>query len=443
MNTLLRTVRNIVLVSVLFITTLHSQPVRFAIIGDYGLAGQPELDVANLVKSWNAEFVITLGDNNYELGSATTVDQNIGQYYHEFISPYTGSYGLGDTVNRFFPCLGNHDWNTAGATPYLNYFTLPDNERYYDFVRGTVHFFVVDSDTNEPDGTLSNSLQAQWLHDKLDSSTAQWKLIYFHHPPYSSGTRHGSTVRMQWPFQSWGATAVLSGHEHNYERIVQNNFPYFVNGLGGRSLYTTFGTPVAGSQIRYASNYGAMLCEANEDSIIFKFVTRTGVTIDSYSMYRPGFSTTQVSLNQGWNMISLPLHVADSALTTLFPGAGSHAFLYNGLSYDTHDTLESGKGYWIKSSSVQSIQLFGESIHRDTITVAPDWNLIGTISDPIRVSDIVQEPTGIIVSPFFGYVGNYQPSDTLYPGKAYWVKVSQAGALILNKSSSASPGLVK
>src|ERR1041385_3886659 len=106
------------------------QSIRFAVIGDYGFAGQPELDVSNLVKSWNPDFVITTGDNNYENGAASTIDQNIGQYYHEFISPYTGAYGSGDTVNRFFPSLGNHDWVTTGATPYLNYFTLPGNERY-------------------------------------------------------------------------------------------------------------------------------------------------------------------------------------------------------------------------------------------------------------------------------------------------------------------------
>src|SRR5262245_221000 len=103
---------------VFFISALPvfaQSPIRFAVIGDYGYAGQPELDVANLVKSWNPDLVITLGDNNYELGAASTIDQNIGQYYHQFISPYTGGYGLGDSVNRFFPCLGNHDWYTAGA----------------------------------------------------------------------------------------------------------------------------------------------------------------------------------------------------------------------------------------------------------------------------------------------------------------------------------------
>ena len=50
---------------------------------------------------------------------------------------------------------------------YLNYFTLPNNERYYDFVQGPVHFFALNSDTNEPDGTSSSSTQGLWLQNGL------------------------------------------------------------------------------------------------------------------------------------------------------------------------------------------------------------------------------------------------------------------------------------
>ncbi len=257
--------------------------IRFAVIGDFGLAGSNENNVANLVKSWNPEFVITTGDNNYESGSSTTIDANIGQYYRSFISPYTGSYGAGDTVNRFFPCLGNHDWVASGASPYLNYFQLPSNERYYDFVKGPVHFFSIDSDTHEPDGYRDTSKQARWLHGKLDSSSSPWKVVYFHHPPYCSGSSHGSNTAMRWDFKGWGASIVLSGHEHVYERLEENGFPYIVNGLGGKSLYS-FGTAIQGSLVRYRNNYGAQLVEATEDSITFTFITVANTVVDSYTL---------------------------------------------------------------------------------------------------------------------------------------------------------------
>lgn len=254
--------------------------VRFAVIGDFGLAGQPEADVANLVKSWNPDFITTVGDNNYPSGGASTIDQNIGQYYHAFIYPYTGSYGAGATENRFFPVLGNHDWSAPNAQPYLDYFTLPNNERYYDFVQGPVHFFMLDSDANEPDGITSASTQATWLQNRLAASTSKWKLVYLHHAPYSSAS-HGSQTTLQWLYQAWGATAVLAGHDHSYERILQNGIPYFVNGLGGMSPYP-FGLPISGSQVRYNADYGAMRVSASDEYIAFEFVNRAGVLIDKY-----------------------------------------------------------------------------------------------------------------------------------------------------------------
>ncbi|HYN89536.1 MAG TPA: metallophosphoesterase [Ardenticatenaceae bacterium] len=261
---------------------LNGETARFAVIGDYGDAGPPEQAVADLVKSWNPDFIITTGDNNYRYGAAATIDANIGQYYHEFISPYKGSYGPGAAVNRFFPSLGNHDWYTAGAAPYLEYFTLPGNERYYDFTWGPLHVFALDSDPNEPDGVTSTSTQALWLRDGLAASTSCWDLVYFHHPPFSSG-KHGSIGWMQWPFPEWGADAVLAGHDHVYERIDREGFPYFVDGLGGRHRYEFQTTPVTGSQVRYNDNWGAMLVVATRTEIVYTFVAINGSVVDTYT----------------------------------------------------------------------------------------------------------------------------------------------------------------
>ena len=267
---------------------LRSQSsLHFAVIGDYGFAGQPEADVAKLVKSWKPDFIITTGDNNYVDGTDSSIDLNIGQYFHEFISPYTGSFGHADTVNRFFPSLGNHDWRTSGAAPYLKYFTLPGNERYYDIVRGPVHLFAIDSDEHEVDGMTDSSAQAMWLKKKLSESTATWKIIYFHHPPYSSG-RHGNSPKLQWPFKKWGATAVIAGHDHTYERLRVKGLPFFVNGLGGRSIYN-MRTPLTGSRVRYNKDYGAMSVTADSSRIEFRFVTRKDSLVDVYTIH----STTE------------------------------------------------------------------------------------------------------------------------------------------------------
>lgn len=256
--------------------------VVFAVIGDYGLAGQAAADVAQLVKRWQPDFIITTGDNNYPNGAAVTIDENIGQYYHEFIHPYRGEYGQGATTNRFFPAMGNHDWYTLGARPYLDYFTLPGNERYYDFTWGPLHLFAVNSAWQEPDGFRSTSVQADWLRQGLAASTSPWKLVYMHVPPFSSGY-HGSAAWMQWPFAEWGATAVMAGHDHHYERLLIDGVPYFVNGLGGGARYS-LGAIVPGSQVQYQADHGAMRVEASDSEIRFEFITRHGEVIDSYTI---------------------------------------------------------------------------------------------------------------------------------------------------------------
>ncbi|MEJ2193594.1 MAG: lectin-like protein [Ignavibacteriaceae bacterium] len=276
-----------VILLILFISPVFSQSqIHFAVIGDFGKAGSDELAVSELVKSWNPDFIVTVGDNNYESGSASTIDENIGQYYHEFIFPYVGTYGKGANKNKFFPSPGNHDWRADSLTPYRDYFELPNNERYYDFIVGNVHFFMLDSDGDEPDGNSSSSIQANWFYNKISTSSSTWKIVCLHHPPYSSG-RHGSNSNMQqWDFPQTGATTVIAGHDHTYERIEKDGFTYFVNGLGGKSLYN-WGSIVSGSQMRYNDNYGAMLVDAYTDSIVFKFIDINNDTIDSYSIINP------------------------------------------------------------------------------------------------------------------------------------------------------------
>ncbi|MBI5825033.1 MAG: metallophosphoesterase [Chloroflexi bacterium] len=272
----------------------QSDKITFAVIGDYGLAGQNEADVANLVKSWNPDFIVTAGDNNYQDGAAWSIDDNIGQYYHDYIFPYTGKYGNGSATRRFFPALGNHDWGANGAKPYFNYFGYYKQQTFYDFVQGPVHFFVLDSDKNEPEGVASTSAQAKWLKKSLAASTSTFNIIILHHPPYSSG-RHGSNVYMQWPFKDWGADAVIAGHDHTYERLLVNGIPFFVNGIGGAELYK-FENTLPESQVRFNLDFGAMRVEATSASMKFQTITRAGVLVDEYTIGQSNPSITAISL---------------------------------------------------------------------------------------------------------------------------------------------------
>ncbi len=261
---------------------------HYAVIGDFGDAGQAEADVSRMVHSWDVDLIVTTGDNNYPDGEASTIDENIGQYYSDFIYPYKGEYGSGATENRFFPVLGNHDWRVVSLQPHYDYFTLPGNERYYDFEWGSVHFFVIDSDNHEPDGITRDSLQAVWFQKTIRASNSPWKLVLMHHPPYSSSSKYDDNAAMQWPFADWGADAVFAGHAHLYERLYHDGIPFFVNGLGGRwrtiPQIHRFGDTDERSQVRYNQDYGAQLVSANETCINFSFFSRSGELIDSYTL---------------------------------------------------------------------------------------------------------------------------------------------------------------
>ena len=361
--------KNLILLSVyLMISFQVSSQTKFAVIGDYGKASTNELNVSNLVKGWNPDLVITVGDNNYEYGEASTIDTNIGLYYSDFIYPYYGIYGTGDTVNRFFPSMGNHDWYTTGAAPYLSYFTLPGNERYYDFVRGNVHFFAIDSDPNEPDGRDSSSVQAQWLKAGLAASSSRYNVVYFHHPPYSSSSYHGSEVIMQWPFREWGATIVLAGHDHTYERLYKDGFTYVVNGLGGKNIYA-FGTPLPESVVRYNNNYGAMQVNSFHDSIVFKFITVTPTVRDYFKLLPlkknldltlriEGFSDTLTNTMTGDTVKVLlrnaaaPYDVVDSASTKIdTEGKGTFEF----------SNAENATGYYLVLKHRNSLETWSSA----------------------------------------------------------------------------------
>lgn len=275
--------RAFLILLLVFNLSFFLQAQRFAVIGDYGLDGPDEATVSKMVRDWNPELIITVGDNNYPYGESSTIDVNIGKHYHDFISPYKGSFGVGAAENLFFPTLGNHDDITDSGQPYLDYFDLPGNERYYDFVKGDIHFFALNSNESEPDGIDSKSIQAKWLKEKLLSSTSLWKVVYFHHPPYSTGD-HGNTEAMQWPFEKWGASIVLSGHDHVYERVEVKGLTYVINGVGGNVTYdfTEDSKKNYDIQSKYNTGFGAMLSTANEDSLTFEFHSTKDGLVDQF-----------------------------------------------------------------------------------------------------------------------------------------------------------------
>lgn len=140
-----------------------------------------------------------------------------------------------------------------------------------------------------------------------------------------------------------------------------------------------------------------------------------------------------VTYNEGWNIVSIPVEASDMDVSAVFPTAVGSAFEYNGV-YNTVTEFENGKGYWLKFNSSGNTPVNGNAVGNE-IEVNSGWNMIGPLDRSIPISNITSEPEGIITSNFYEYNGVYSIANTLLSGKGYWIKVSQAGILTLNNYS--------
>lgn len=269
----------------------------FAFIGDYGHEGAPAQAVADMVKSWQPEFIVTSGDNNYSGGNLWAMRSNISQYYGDYIynpdAPQgyrcTGQADL-DAENRFFPSPGNHDYEADINNNYLKFFTLSGNERRYDFRKGAVHFFSMDSNV-----TSDFAEMRAWLEGETAASDALFKVVIFHHPPFSA-SEHGSFVPMQWDWAELGICAVLTGHEHTYQHVIEKANPtvhHIVNGLGGRRMfYDCAARPLDENLFDvncFTDAYGAVKAVADAKKLTFSFYSKEdgGTLIDEVVIDSP------------------------------------------------------------------------------------------------------------------------------------------------------------
>ena len=137
------------------------------------------------------------------------------------------------------------------------------------------------------------------------------------------------------------------------------------------------------------------------------------------------------NFDASWNMVSVPVELSDYSVASVFPQALNHrAFRYHD-TYLVADSLNPGDGYWAKFALPDSQFIVGDSIQSVSIQLRKGWNMIGSVGHTIPA------PTGgIISSALYGYSSGYQPSLTIQPGKAYWIKASADGPLNLGPDNS-------
>ena len=229
----------------------YDKPIRVWAMGDMGKQSMQQIAVKEAYKKFidttPVHGWILLGDNAYPNGTDMEYQMGFFNYYQNDVTRNT----------VIWPCLGNHDYandynrRVDHMIPYTDIFTLPqngdmggiasNNERYYSFNYGNVHFVNLDSyGLENVSGTqygladTAFSPQVFWLKNDLQNNTLPWVVVSFHHPPYCMGSHNSDiendlvTIRSNLNpiLERYNVDLVLSGHCHTYQRsmFIKNHF---------------------------------------------------------------------------------------------------------------------------------------------------------------------------------------------------------------------------
>jgi len=281
--------------------------VKFAVIGDTGTGGSDQYAVGKQLVNFRAkvpfDFAIMLGDNMYG-GQGGPKD-----FAKKFEAPYKP---LLDAKVKFYAALGNHDNPNQRSYTGFNM----NGERYYSFkpsLNAGVRFFALDSNYMDPK-------QIEWFEKELAGSGSDWKIAFFHHPPYASGM-HGSDEilkgQLEPLFIKYGVNVVFTGHEHFYERIKpQKGVQYFVEGSSAKLRKGDI-NPTGLTAFGYDSGYTFMLVEIVGDELFFQTITAKAQTIDS-GVVKKGTDNRVVG-TAGQGTAAKPAPAAPSAKPTAPP----------------------------------------------------------------------------------------------------------------------------
>jgi predicted MPP superfamily phosphohydrolase len=243
--------------------------VKFAVIGDTGTGGSKQQEVgATLLRSHQMfpfELVLMLGDNLYGGESAKDYRAKFSDVYQQLL----------DSKVKFYATLGNHD---EPAQRFYENFNMEGKE-YYRFTKGNVAFYSLNSN-------YMDKKQVDWLNSELAKDTSKWKILFCHHPPYSSGAKHGSDKELREVVEPLilrhGVNVVLTGHDHFYERIKpQKGVYYFVSGAGGKLRRGDVKSNSPLTDKAFDTDMSFLLIEIVDDQLYFQAISRTGATVDS------------------------------------------------------------------------------------------------------------------------------------------------------------------
>lgn len=227
-------------------------------------------------------LILALGDNAYNRGK-----------FSEYQDHYTPSWGQPDLLGRTYSCPGNHDYRTAAAAPYFEYFGAAragtPRQSYYSLPLPDAGWHVV-SLNSEVDQD-AHSPQLRWLRGDLASRRFGPIVAIWHRPRWGSGA-HRDSKKPRWfwnELYAARAEIVLNGHAHHYERFAPqrpdqiadpSGVRQFIVGTGGRRLHgRTKDTP--NSEFARFDTFGILKLTLRPEEYAWEFVGVDDRVLDS------------------------------------------------------------------------------------------------------------------------------------------------------------------
>jgi predicted phosphodiesterase len=220
---------------------------RVGVLGDSGFGDGATGSLLEEMASYDFDFVIHTGDLVYNVGeNIDPVEAFIEKFYTPFshilrsmpVYPVVGNHDVDLTTFReetpfyfhAFPVFTAENLTVGGST---------DRREWYAFSVGKIQFVMLNSYTFY--STNGRSEQTEWLRERLADPQFEVSIPVFHIAPFTSGKHEedGLPIRFEWLplFKQAGVPLVLSGHDHNYERLENEGMTYIVTGGGSAVLY--------------------------------------------------------------------------------------------------------------------------------------------------------------------------------------------------------------
>jgi hypothetical protein len=188
----------------------------------------------------------------------------------------------GDLVNRMAPTPGNHEWIHAseGYEPFWREVTGETPPTYYSFQAGGWDILSVNGEHSQ-----SQSIES-WLADQA-SGGGNCRIAFWHRPAYSAGKYKDGDERARafWDALQGGARIVLSGHDHDMQRLrPRDGIVQFISGAGGRHRHN-----VNEDARRLAfgddQHFGALRLRLSPEKAQWRFVSARGHVLGKGALF--------------------------------------------------------------------------------------------------------------------------------------------------------------